>query len=98
MSKTVKLEQKVQAKGHEIAVVREMFHKKGIFVVNLIARREARPACSKPWPPHQGSRGRHRGRPRHRQRQAPHRTGRIARLADNTVGACHLDAAMVPTP
>jgi hydrogenase nickel incorporation protein HypB len=37
MKKTIKLDEKIQAKGHEIAAkLREDFREKGIFVVNLI--------------------------------------------------------------
>ena len=98
MSKTVKLEQKVQAKGHEIAVeLREMFHKKGIFVVNLIGSPGAgKTSLLEALAP------RIKGRAaviegdlatdndKRRIEQAGLRAWQI-----NTVGACHLDAAMV---
>lgn len=98
MSKTIKLEQKVQAKGHEIAVeLREMFHKKGIFVVNLIGSPGAgKTSLLEALAP------RIKGRAaviegdlatdndKRRIEQAGLRAWQI-----NTVGACHLDAAMV---
>lgn len=98
MSKTVKLEKKVQAKGHEIALeLREMFRKKGIFVVNLIGspgagkttllealakRLEDRAAVI------EGDLA--TDNDKRRIEKAGLRAYQI-----NTVGACHLDAAMV---
>jgi hydrogenase nickel incorporation protein HypB len=98
MSKTVKLEKKVQAKGHEIALeLREMFRKKGIFVVNLIGSPGAGKtalleALAKRLEGHaaviEGDLA--TDNDKRRIEKAGLRAYQI-----NTVGACHLDAAMV---
>lgn len=98
MSTTVKLEQKVKAKGHEIAAeLRAMFHEKGIYVVNLIGS----PGSGKTTLL-EGLAPRLKGRcaviegdlatdnDKTRIEAAGMRAYQI-----NTVGACHLDAAMV---
>ncbi|MFO7976914.1 MAG: hydrogenase nickel incorporation protein HypB [Candidatus Hydrogenedentota bacterium] len=98
MSKTVKLEKKVQAKGHEIALeLREMFRKKGIFVVNLIGspgagKTSLLEALAKRIEGHaaviEGDLA--TDNDKRRIEDAGLRAYQI-----NTVGACHLDAAMV---
>ncbi len=98
MSKTIKLEQKVQAKGHELAAeLRELFRSKGIFVVNLIGS----PGSGKTTLL-QAIAPKVRGRAaviegdlatdvdKRRIEEAGLRAHQI-----NTVGACHLDAMMV---
>lgn len=98
MSKTIKVEQKVQAKGHELAAeLREMFRSKGIFVVNLIGS----PGSGKTTLL-QAIAPKVRGRAaviegdlatdvdKRRIEEAGLRAHQI-----NTVGACHLDAMMV---
>jgi len=98
MSTTVKLEQKVQAKGHEIAAeLRAMFQKKGIYVVNLIGS----PGSGKTTLL-EGLASRIKGRAaviegdlatdedKKRIEAAGMRAYQI-----NTVGSCHLDAAMI---
>jgi hydrogenase nickel incorporation protein HypB len=98
MSKTVKLEKKIEAKGHEIALeLREMFRKKGIFVINLIGS------------PGGGKTSLLEALAKHFEGRAAVIEGDLATDNDkrriekaglrayqiNTVGACHLDAAMV---
>ncbi len=98
MSKTIKLEQKVQAKGHEIAAeLREMFRKKGIFVVNLIGSPGAgKTSLLEALAPHLKGRAAviegdlATDNDKRRIEEAGLRAYQI-----NTVGACHLDAAMV---
>jgi len=98
VSKTIKLEQKVQAKGHELAAeLRELFRSKGIFVVNLIGS----PGSGKTTLL-QAIAPKVRGRAaviegdlatdvdKRRIEEAGLRAHQI-----NTVGACHLDAMMV---
>lgn len=98
MSKTIKVEQKVQAKGHELAAeLRELFRSKGIFVVNLIGS----PGSGKTTLL-QAIAPKVRGRAaviegdlatdvdKRRIEEAGLRAHQI-----NTVGACHLDAMMV---
>lgn len=98
MSKTIKVEQKVKAKGHEIAAeLRKMFLEKGIFVINLIgspgAGKTSLLECIAPR-----LSGRCAGiegdlatdEDKVRLEKAGMRAYQI-----NTVGACHLDAAMV---
>jgi len=98
VSKTIKVEQKVQAKGHELAAeLREMFRSKGIFVVNLIGS----PGSGKTTLL-QAIAPKVRGRAaviegdlatdvdKRRIEEAGLRAHQI-----NTVGACHLDAMMV---
>jgi len=98
MSKTVKLEQKVHAKGHEIALkLRERFAAKGIYVVNLIGSPGAgKTALLEAAAKHLGARGGviegdlATDNDKRRVEKAGMRAYQI-----NTVGACHLDAAMV---
>ena len=98
MSKTVKLEKRVQAKGHEIALeLRELFRKKGIFVVNLIGSPGAgKTSLLEALAQHIAGRAAviegdlATDNDKRRIEQAGLRAYQI-----NTVGACHLDAAMV---
>jgi hydrogenase nickel incorporation protein HypB len=98
MSKTVKLEQKVKAKGHEIAEeLRGFFRDRGVFVVNLIGS------------PGAGKTSLLEGLAPRIKARAAAIEGDLATDEDkqrleqlglrayqiNTVGACHLDAAMV---
>jgi len=98
MSTTVKLEQKVLAKGHEIATeLRAMFREKGIYVVNLIGS------------PGSGKTTLLEGLASRVKERAAVLEGDLATDEDkkrieatgmrayqiNTVGSCHLDAAMI---
>jgi len=98
MSKTVKLETKVKARGHEIAeVLRALFRERGIYVVNIIGS----PGAGKTSllealaPKLRGRAAAIEGdlatdEDKQRLEQQVLRAYQI-----NTVGACHLDAAMV---
>jgi hydrogenase nickel incorporation protein HypB len=94
----VTLEKKVQAKGHEIAVeLRRMFREKGVFVVNLIGSPGAGKTALLESLAHemQGKAAVIEGdlatdNDKRRIEAAGMRAYQI-----NTVGACHLDAAMV---
>lgn len=98
MTKTVRLEQKVQAKGHEIAQeLRATFRQRGIFVLNLIGS----PGSGKTAllealaPMVQGRAAVIEG-----DLQTDEDKRRIERAGlrayqINTIGACHLDAGMV---
>ena len=98
MTKKVKLEQKVYAKGHEIAEeLRKLFREKGIFVVNLIGSPGAgKTSLLEALAPELAGRAAviegdlATDEDKQRVEQAGYRAWQI-----NTAGACHLDAAMV---
>ena len=98
MTKRVTVEQKIQAKGHEIAQeLRERFRKQGVFVVNLIGS----PGAGKTSlleamaPMIKGRAAVIEGDlATDEDKQRVERAGMRA-YQINTVGACHLDAAMV---
>jgi hydrogenase nickel incorporation protein HypB len=98
MKKTVKLEQKVQAKGHEVASeLRTLFREKGIFVVNLIGSPgSGKTKLLEALAPRLAGRAAviegdlATDEDKRRIERAGMRAWQI-----NTVGACHLDAMMV---
>ncbi len=98
MDKTVKLEQKVKAKGHEIAEeLRAMFRQRGIYVVNIIGSPGAgKTALLEALAPHIRDHAAaiegdlQTDEDKQRLERAGLRAWQI-----NTSGACHLDAAMV---
>jgi len=98
MSKTVKLEQKVKAKGHEIAEeLRALFREKGIYVVNFIGSPGAgKTALLEALAPHVKGRAAAIEGDLATDEDARRLEQRGLRAYQiNTVGACHLDAAMV---
>lgn len=98
MDKTVKLEQKVKAKGHEIAEeLRAMFHQRGIYVVNIIGSPGAgKTALLEALAPHikDTAAAIEGDLQTDEDKQRLERAG-LRAYQINTVGACHLDAAMV---
>ena len=98
MTKRIKVEQRVKAKGHEVAEeLRKRFREQGIFVVNLIGSPGAgKTALLEALAP------RLKGRAAviegdlatDKDKQRIERAG-IRAYQINTVGACHLDAGMI---
>jgi hydrogenase nickel incorporation protein HypB len=98
MTKTVKLEQKVKAKGHEIAEeLRAMFKEKGIYVINLLGSPGAgKTAFLEALAPHVKGRAAVIEGDLQTDKDKEHieRAG-LRAYQINTIGACHLDAGMV---
>ncbi len=98
MKKTLKVEEKVQAKGHEIAQeLRGMFQARGIFVVNLIGSPgSGKTTLLEALAPHVKSRAAviEGDLATDEDKRRIEKTGMRA-YQINTVGACHLDAAMI---